>query len=135
MSLGIDFPGYQVGASLTEGYPREVATSSCAGGVPVNIRMSDRLFNLISPRDSFTPGSILVAAAGNESRRERDERYRIMASPPAAAEQFVSVAAVERPADVAALMRSPPSPRRRPSSGRPGSRSRRPQAGAGLSPP
>jgi subtilisin family serine protease len=98
MSLGIDFPGYQR-ALVDGGYPREVATSLALEGYRSNIRMFDRLSNLISPRDSFTPGSILVAAAGNESRRERDERYRIMASPPAAAEQFVSVAAVEQTGD------------------------------------
>ena len=56
--------------------------------------MFDRLSHLISPRDPITPGSIVVAAAGNESRRDRDERFRITTSPPAAAEQFLSVAAV-----------------------------------------
>lgn len=98
MSLGIDFPGYQR-ALVDAGYPREVATSLALEGYRSNIRMFDRLSNLVSPRDSFTPGSILVAAAGNESRRERDERYRIVASPPAAAEQFVSVAAVGQTGD------------------------------------
>ena len=98
MSLGIDFPGYQ--RSLVDGgYPREVATSLALEGYRSNIRMFDRLSNLISPRDSFTPGSILVAAAGNDSRRQQDERYRIMVSPPAAAEQFVSVAAVAQTGD------------------------------------
>jgi len=61
--------------------------------------MFDRLSNLISPRDSFTPGAIVVAAAGNESRRDQDERYRIATSPPAAAEQFLSVAAVGETGD------------------------------------
>jgi len=93
MSLGIDFPGYQR-ALVDEGYPREVATSLALEGYRANIRMFDRLSHLISPRDPITPGSIVVAAAGNESRRDRDERFRITTSPPAAAEQFLSVAAV-----------------------------------------
>jgi subtilisin family serine protease len=98
MSIGIDFPGYQ-SALVDEGYPRDVATSLALEGYRSNIRLFDRLSNLVSPRDMFTSGSVLVAAAGNESRRDRDERYRIIAGPPAAAEQFVSVAAVEKTAD------------------------------------
>ena len=70
MSLGIDFPGYQR-AFVDEGYPREFATSLALEGYRSNTRMFDRLSNLISPRDSFTTGSILVAAAGNESQREQ----------------------------------------------------------------
>jgi subtilisin family serine protease len=98
MSLGIDFPGYQR-ALVDRGYPREVATSLALEGYRSNIRMFDRLSNLVSPRDQFTPGLILVAASGNESRREKDKRYRIMVSPPAVAEQFVSVAAVAQTSD------------------------------------
>jgi subtilisin family serine protease len=76
MSLGIDFPGYQM-ALVDGGYPREVATSLALEGYRSNIRMFDRLSNLITPRDPSTPGLIVVAAAGNESRRQRDERYRM----------------------------------------------------------
>jgi subtilisin family serine protease len=40
-----------------------------------------------------------VAAVGNESQRDVDPRYRITVAPPAAAELFLSVAAVDRKPD------------------------------------
>jgi subtilisin family serine protease len=98
ISLGIDFPGYQK-ALADLGYPLEVATSLALEGYRSNVRMFDRLSNLISPRDSLTPGLIVVAAAGNESRRDWDERYRIATSPPATAEHFLSVAAIGKTGD------------------------------------
>jgi subtilisin family serine protease len=107
MSLGIDFPGYQ-GTLVGEGYPTELATSLALEGYRLNMRLFDRLSNLISPRDSFAQGAILVGAAGNESRLDQDARYRMTVSPPAAAEGFVSVAAIQETGDASRPYRVAP---------------------------
>jgi subtilisin family serine protease len=61
-----------------------------------NLRMFDALMQMIRSRRAFEPGTVLVAAVGNESRRNIDPEYEIGASLPAAAEDVVSVGAFEQ---------------------------------------
>lgn len=97
MSLGIDFPGYQ--KWLSAKYPQELATSMALAGYLANVRLFDRLSQIISGRDGVVAGAVVVAAAGNESKREIDPGYRITVSPPAAADLFLSVAALGQARD------------------------------------
>ena len=93
MSLGIDFPGL-VKQLEDEGYPAELATSIALEGYRANVLLFERLASLVAAQDAFMQASVLVAAAGNESRRDEDPKFEIAVSPPAAADGFVSVAAL-----------------------------------------
>jgi subtilisin family serine protease len=92
MSLGIDFVGYQ--KRLSKILPQNLATSMALAGYRANVRLFDRLSHLLCARDGVVAGAVVVAAAGNESRRDVHPEYRITVSPPAAAELFLSVAAL-----------------------------------------
>lgn len=92
MSLGYDFPGLV--QRLTEsGWPVDLATSQALEAYRGNLRMFDALMGVVRAEEAFGPGSVLVAAAGNESKRQVDPDYEIAASLPAAAEGIVSVGA------------------------------------------
>ena len=93
MSLGFDFPGMVVDLEH-DGVPTELATSMALEGYRANILLFERLGSLVQARASFTGPCLLVAAAGNESRRDEDPDYVIAVSLPAAADGMISVAAV-----------------------------------------
>jgi len=94
MSLGIDFPG-MVADLQQEGVPTELATSMALEGYRSNILLFERLGSFIHTRADFMRRPcVLVAAAGNESRRDQDPNFVIAVSPPAVADGVVSVAAV-----------------------------------------
>lgn len=92
MSLGMDFPGHA--RRLREGgMPEELAVSRALEGYRANVVLFERLVALLSAR---TRPVLVVAAAGNESRRELDARFEIAVAPPATAAGIVSVAALGR---------------------------------------
>lgn len=93
MSLGFDFPG-MVSARVADGWPADLATSAALEAYRGNLRVFDALMGLVRAREAFGQGTILVAAAGNESRREVHPDYEIAASLPAAAQGVVSVGAL-----------------------------------------
>jgi subtilisin family serine protease len=93
MSLGIDFPGL-VQAFVGNGLPVELATSLALADYRDNIRLFDTLVAYIGASARITIGALLVAAAGNESKRQLNPKYQITVSPPAAADGIVSVAAL-----------------------------------------
>lgn len=95
MSLGFDFPGL-VASWTEEGWPIELATSNALEAYRVNLRAFDAVMNLTRARGGLGGGALVVAASGNESRRDEDPHWRIAASLPAAADDVVSVAAVGR---------------------------------------
>jgi subtilisin family serine protease len=92
MSLGFDFPGL-VARLIDEGWPADLATSEALEAYRGNLRMFDELMRLIKQQGPFGNSALVVAAAGNESRRDENADYRIAKSLPAAAEDVVSVAA------------------------------------------
>jgi subtilisin family serine protease len=98
MSLGIDFPGL-VKRLQNQGFPAEVATSRALEGYRANVQLFERLASLIRAQASFSEGTVIVGAAGNESQRTVDPRFEIAVSPPAVAEGIVSVAALEQSAE------------------------------------
>jgi subtilisin family serine protease len=95
MSLGMDFPGYA--RRLREsGMPEELAVSRALEGYRANVMLFERLVALLHARPKPT---LVVAAAGNESRRELDLNFEIAVSPPATSVGIVSVAALGRRSD------------------------------------
>ena len=91
MSLGIDFPGYVEYLTRVKNVPIALATSIALTGYRENLRLFDRLALLLNTMGNPT---LLVAAAGNESRRAVQPSFEIDVSPPAAAEGFIAVAAL-----------------------------------------
>lgn len=93
MSLGIDFPGF-VARMVDSGLPVEAATSRALAAYRDNLRLLEALSAYVRAQFRFGESGILVAAAGNESRRDATDPYTIDVAPPAASQGFVSVAAL-----------------------------------------
>jgi len=73
----------------------DLATSRALAAYRDNIRLFDRLVALISAGSAVASGALLVAASGNESKRQINPSYAIGVSPPAASEGILSVAALQ----------------------------------------
>jgi subtilisin family serine protease len=97
MSLGIDFPGY-VKELIEDGVPAELATSFALEGYRANVLVFERLAGFVAARALMAQPTLLVAAAGNESRRDQDADFEIAVSPPAVSEGIISVAALGKAA-------------------------------------
>jgi subtilisin family serine protease len=95
MSLGFDFPG-MVDAYVKKQWPVALATSTALEAYRGNLRMFDALMQMIRASAFLTSGAVVVAAAGNESQRDVNPKYKIAASLPAAAEDVISVGALEQ---------------------------------------
>lgn len=93
MSVGIDFPGY-VEELVSEGMPLDLATSKALQEYRANVQLFDHLAKFVSSLEAFSRSVVLMAAAGNESKREKGPDYVISVSPPAIAEGFISVGAL-----------------------------------------
>lgn len=95
MSLGFDFPGL-VKLMTDQGWPVELATSSALEAYRGNLRMFDALMEVVASQAAFSQGTVLVAAAGNESKRDTNPDFEIAVSLPAAAEGIISVGALQQ---------------------------------------
>lgn len=93
MSLGFDFPGL-VAERVKGGWPADLATSFALEMYRGNLRVFDALMQLIRAREAFGGGTVVVAAAGNESQRTVNPNYEIAVSLPAAADGVISVGAL-----------------------------------------
>jgi len=96
MSLGFDFPGWVKSMVNDQEYPVDFATSRALEGYRSNIRMFDAIMQMIKHRGAFGPGTVVVAASGNESKRNNNPDYTIGVSIPAAADGVVAVGAVQQ---------------------------------------
>ena len=94
MSLGFDFPGL-VRWWVEQGLEADLATSRALAQYRDNVRLFDGLVNLLGARTAESGSALIVAAAGNESRRQIRPDYAIEVSPPAAADGILSVAALQ----------------------------------------
>ncbi len=103
MSLGIDFAGY-VAFLIGQGFPAELATSKALEGYRTNVRLYDTLAANVRAQGMFGRGCVIVAAAGNESRRQVDPNFEITVAPPATADGIVSVAALGQTAAAGGFM-------------------------------
>ena len=92
MSLGIDFPGF-VKILENNGFPTEAAVTQALEGYRANVMLFERLASLIKARGLFGQTTLVVAAAGNESRRCHTT-IQIAVAPPAVADGVISVAAL-----------------------------------------
>ena len=92
MSLGFDFPGMV--NRLSKSMPVNLATSKGLEAYRSNIRMFDSVMNVIKQGASFQRDAVVVAASGNESRRDLAPPVAIAVSVPAAAEGVIAVGAV-----------------------------------------
>lgn len=99
MSLGFDFPG-MVAEQVEDNWPPELATSNALEAYRGNLRMFDAIMALTKARGGLGGGALVIAAAGNESRRQEHPDWRIAASLPAAAQDVISVSAIGRRNDV-----------------------------------
>lgn len=95
MSLGLDFPGLSKKLAA-RGYPVDLATSIALEGYRANLRVFDNLMDLVAARAAFNGGMVIVAASGNESQRQKNPKYEVSASVPAAARGIVSVGALRK---------------------------------------
>ena len=95
MSLGFDFPG-MVKQATDSGWPADLATSNALEAYRANLRMFNSLMQMTRAMAAFKPGTVIVAAAGNESKTNVNPDYKISASLPAAAEGVISVGALQQ---------------------------------------
>ncbi|MBC7944586.1 MAG: S8 family serine peptidase [Burkholderiales bacterium] len=93
MSLGIDFPGF-VKLLQDNGFPPELAATRALEAYRANTQLFERLAALIRARGVFSQPALVVAAAGNESRRDENPDWEIAVSPPAVDEGIISIAAL-----------------------------------------
>jgi subtilisin family serine protease len=94
MSVGFDFPG-MVRARVDQGWPVDIATSFALEAYRANVRLFDSLMDIIRVREAASgSGCVVVAAAGNESRREVRPDFEVAASLPAAAVGVLSTGAL-----------------------------------------
>jgi subtilisin family serine protease len=95
MSLGFDFPGLVRWWVEEAGLEPDLATSRALAQYRDNVRFFDKLVDLLRARSAESPSALIVAAAGNESKRDIRPDYAIEVSPPAAADGIIAVAAVQ----------------------------------------
>jgi subtilisin family serine protease len=93
LSLGFDFPAL-VRRWTEDGMPADLATSRALELYRDNLRLVDGLMELIEAQARIGKGALLVAAAGNESKRDLRTDYRIAVAPPAAGDGILSVGAL-----------------------------------------
>lgn len=93
MSLGFDFPGL-VQRLIADKWPADLATSVALEAYRGNLRMFDEIMRMAEARIPLDGGAVVVAAAGNESKRSVNPNYKIGVSLPAAAAGVLSVAAL-----------------------------------------
>lgn len=94
MSLGIDFPGYVEHLVKNMNFPPALATTRALEAYRMNVQLFERMASLVRAMAQIRQPCLIVAAAGNESRRDADQDFEISVSPPAVSEGNVSVAAV-----------------------------------------
>lgn len=99
MSLGIDFPGYVRALREEEGLAEAPAVSRALEGYRANVRLFEKLSDLLQARSALVQTTLICAAAGNESGRDKSPPFEIAVSPPAAAAGVISVAAAGQRAD------------------------------------
>lgn len=99
MSLGFDFPA-AAARLVEEGLPTDLAAAVALADYRANVRLFDRVGELLHAQSLGDRREILVfAASGNESRRNLDPAYEMPAAPPSEAAGFTSVGALGRNPD------------------------------------
>jgi subtilisin family serine protease len=97
MSVAFDF-NKTVEDNLADGYPVKAAASRALESYRANLRMLDKLMEMIHLQQAFGSGSMVVAAAGNDNMAHIDPRFTVSVALPAAAEHVIAVSALRRSA-------------------------------------
>ncbi|MEM7727605.1 MAG: S8 family serine peptidase [Cyanobacteria bacterium P01_A01_bin.45] len=95
MSLGMNFPGMVKSLIEKKDIPADLATSMALESYRANVKLFDHLAGLIRARGSLFQGTVVIAAAGNESKRNINKDYELTVAPPAAADGIISVGALQ----------------------------------------
>jgi subtilisin family serine protease len=93
MSLGFDFPGF-VKNLVDRGLPADIATSRGLVGYRANVKLFEALAALVRTSEAITQPAVIVAAAGNESRKNENDDWVVDVAPPAVSDGIISVAAL-----------------------------------------
>lgn len=93
MSLGFDFPGL-IEDLIRQGWPARLAGSVALEAYRANLRAFDAIMDMFGAMAQFDGGTVVVAAAGNESERQQDPNFEVSVSVPAAAFDVISVGAL-----------------------------------------
>jgi subtilisin family serine protease len=93
ISIELDFLSF-VKVYVDAGMPTDLAMSRALEGYLGNLRMFDALMRMIRSLEPFRAGCVVVAAAGNGSRRDVKPDFEIGVQLPARADSVVSVAAL-----------------------------------------
>ena len=80
---------------MEQGLEVDLATSRALALYRDNVRFFDRVVDLLRARAAQFPSVLIIAAAGNESKRDLRSDYAIEVAPPAAADGIVAVAALQ----------------------------------------
>jgi subtilisin family serine protease len=96
LSLGIDYPGLVERYHDAFGVPLDIATSRVFEAYRRTMRLFDTYAAHVKARTLDKGGAILIAASGNESRRDENPGYFVNTSPPAASDDFVAIGAISR---------------------------------------
>jgi len=94
MSVGFDFAA-TLEDRHEQGWSRELATAVTLEAYCANIRLLDRLLQMLRLQEPFTGGAIVVAAGGNDSSRDGDREHIVSASSPANADGVISVGSLD----------------------------------------
>ncbi len=94
MSLGFDFPSSVDDLVKRRGLPLDIATSRVLTDYRENLLLFDRLFDLVESQSTDYQACLIVAASGNESRRDEKRTHEVAASPPSNARGVLSVGAL-----------------------------------------
>lgn len=95
MSLGFDFPG-AVEELIDSGIPPKLATSQILESFRIHLDVFNSIVDVMEARSPFNGGTVICAAAGNESDRVTREDFEVGVAIPAVAEGIISVGALGR---------------------------------------
>ncbi len=94
MSVGLDFAATEQ-ERIAEGWPRHLTTAVTLEAYRANLRLLERMLQMLRMQEPCTGGAVMVAAAGNDSRRGADGEYIMSASPPAGSDRIISVGSID----------------------------------------
>lgn len=94
LSLKLDFAGFAETLVQQRGFPVLLATSVALESYRMNLRMFDLLCDMINSDTGAEGGSLVFAAAGNDSRRTISPEFEVSASVPAPTQSVLSVGAL-----------------------------------------
>lgn len=98
MSLGIDYPGHVEKLTHEYNMPVQLATSRALYDYRNTIKLFETYFSYLDAQTKrgSLQNIVMVAAAGNESRRDLDPNFVINLSPPAVIDGIISVSALKK---------------------------------------